>query len=140
MVRVVLDTVIFVRALINPKSNCGRLLNEHSRRFQVVVSEPAVRELLEVIRRPELTARYRGLAEVNMRRVIDLLSQAESVQVTGVPAIGRDPKDDIFVATALAGRADYIVSEDKDLLVLGDTAGVPVVDAQTFIGLFESAT
>ncbi|MBI4759208.1 MAG: putative toxin-antitoxin system toxin component, PIN family, partial [Chloroflexi bacterium] len=50
----------------------------------------------------------------------------------------RDPKDDIFVATALAGQVDYLVSEDKDLLVLGSTTGVPIIDTQTFIELLES--
>jgi putative PIN family toxin of toxin-antitoxin system len=138
MLRAVFDTVVFVRALINPHSRCGRLLGEHSSRFQMVVSEPIVRELLEVLRRPELTLKYRGLSEMNIRRIIDLLAQAESVQVTAVPAIGRDPKDDIFIATALAGRVDYLVSEDNDLLVLGDTTGIPIVDARTFIALFES--
>jgi predicted nucleic acid-binding protein len=43
-----------------------------------------------------------------------------------------------FVATALAGKADYLVSEDKDLLVLGNTAGVQIVNTQTFIDKLES--
>jgi uncharacterized protein len=137
MLRVVIDTVVFVRALINPRNRCGRLFSEHSSRFQMVVSEPIVREVLEVLRRPELAVKYRGLGEMNIRRIIDLVSQAESVPVTEVPAVGRDLKDDIFVATALAGRADYLVSEDNDLLVLGDTLGIPIVDAKTFMGLFE---
>ena len=138
MLRIVLDTVVFVRALINPKSRCGRLLNEYSGRFQIVVSEPTVRELLEVISRPELTAKYRGLAEANIRRIIDLLAQAETVQLDRVLEIVRDPKDNIFVATALMSRADYLISEDKDLLVLGNSIGVPVIDTVTFIKLFES--
>jgi predicted nucleic acid-binding protein len=80
MFRVVVDTVVFVRALINPHSRCGRLFSEHTSRFRMIVSEPTVRELLEVLHRPELTKKYRGLGDMNIRRIIDLLSQAESVK------------------------------------------------------------
>ena len=72
-----------------------------------------------------------------MQRVIELLSQAVIVQPDYVPSVVRDPKDDIFVATALAGRADYLVSEDKDLLVLGQVENVKLVDTYTFVKLFE---
>ena len=138
MLRAVLDTVVFVRALINPHSRCGRLLFEYSDRYTIVISKPTAQELLEVIHRPELMAKYRSLAKIRPGRIIDVLSKAEAVQVDSAPPIVRDPKDDIFVATALAGRADYLVSEDNDLLILGDAAGVPIVNTQTFIELLES--
>ena len=138
MLRIVLDTVVFVRALINPHSRSGRLLSEFSDRYTIIVSKATAQELLEVIQRPELTRKYRNLARVSPREVIDLLSKADAVDIGVAPRIVRDPKDDIFVATALAGRADYLISEDKDLLVLGRTAGVSVIDTQTFIELLES--
>ena len=138
MLRIVLDTVIFVRALINPKSRSGRLLFEYSDRYKIIVSKPTAQELLEVIQRPELTRKYRNLAKVSPRQVIDLLSKAEAVEIGAPPSVVRDPKDDIFIATALAGRADYLISEDKDLLVLGNTTGVSIIDTQTFIELLES--
>lgn len=73
-----------------------------------------------------------------MRQIVDLIAQAEAVEIGIPPSVVRDPKDDIFVATALAAGADYIVSEDKDLLDLGTTSSIPIVDTQTFIALFES--
>jgi len=137
MLRVVFDTVIFVRALLNPKSRCGRLLFQYSDRYEIIVSQATARELLEVIERPAITAKYKSVAALDRQRMIDLLAQAETVELTTIPAVVRDPKDDIFVATAIAGHADYLVSEDKDLLALGDLGGVRVVDAQAFIALFE---
>ncbi len=113
MLRVVLDTVVFVRALLNPKSRCGRLLFEYVDRYQIIVSQATARELLEVLQRPELTRKYPALNAISLRRVIDLLAQAETVAVTGVPEIVRDPKDNIFVATALAGQADYLSAKTK---------------------------
>lgn len=135
--RAVLDTGVFVRALINPHSRNGRLIFEHASRFELLVSKQTVQELLEVIRRPELTSKYRGLAKLNLQRVIDAIAQAEAVTIEAVPSYSRDPKDDIFVATALAGRADYLVSLDEDLLVLGSVEGVKIVSPHTFISLFE---
>ena len=138
MLRVVLDTVVFVRALINPYSRSGRLLSEFSDRYTIIVSKATAQELLEVIQRPELARKYRSLAKIGPRQVIDLLSKAEAVEIGTPPSVVRNPKDDIFVATALAGRADYLVSEDKDVLALGNTARVPIINTQIFIELLES--
>lgn len=135
MRRVVLDTVVFVRALINPKSRSGRLLFQHADSFTLIFSQATAQELLEVIRRSELTRKYQGLANFNLRRVIDLLAQAEAVEIGVPPRMVRDPADDIFVAQALAGSADYIVSEDKDLLSLGESAGVPVLTTEAFLAI-----
>jgi hypothetical protein len=40
------------------------------------------------------------------------------VQPEVVPAISRDPADDMFLAAANAGAADFLVTGDADLLVL----------------------
>jgi predicted nucleic acid-binding protein len=57
-----------------------------------------------------------------------------------VAAVSRDPKDDVFLATAKAGHATYLVTEDNDLLVLGSYEGTRIVDAATFLRLLETAT
>jgi putative PIN family toxin of toxin-antitoxin system len=139
VLRVVLDTVVFVRALMNPKSRSGRLLSIHADKYSIIVSKLTAQELLEVIHRPELQAKYRSLGLIDIRLVIDILANAEAVEFDSPPQAVRDPKDNIFVATAMAGHADYIVSEDKDLLVLDKPAGIPVIDTQTFIDMFEPA-
>jgi putative PIN family toxin of toxin-antitoxin system len=137
VLRVVFDTVVCVRALLNPKSRCGRLLFQYFDRYQMLASSATARELLEVIQRPEITRKYKAVAAVEIQKIIDLLAQAEIVEPQSIPALVRDSKDDIFVATALAGRADYLVSEDKDLLVLGNSLGVRIVNAEEFIAFIE---
>lgn len=138
MYRVVLDTVVFVRALINPKSRSGRLLTQHADRYTLIVSRPTAQELLEVIRRPELTEKYSSLGTISPKEIIDIVAQAEAVDVRDPPAVVRDPKDDIIVATAIAGQADYIVSEDNDLLDMGEVSGIAIVDTKSFLELLES--
>jgi uncharacterized protein len=53
--------------------------------------------------------------------------------VADIPQVTRDPKDDKFLATAMAGEADYLVSEDRDLLDLGEHQGIKIVDVATFL-------
>jgi uncharacterized protein len=137
MLRVVFDTVIFVRALINPHGIWGRLIFQYADAYTLVISPPVVAEILEVIHRPELTSRFRSLAEVQLARVIEILEQAEAVDIDEIPPVSRDPKDDKFLATALAGVADYLVSEDQDLLVLGDHHGIPIITAARFLKVLE---
>jgi putative PIN family toxin of toxin-antitoxin system len=138
--RVVLDTVVFVRALINPHSRSGRLLANYTERYVLLISKPTAEEILEVIQRPELKRKFKNLARVNTRRVIDLVAQAQFVQIGAVRPVVRDPEDDIIVATAIAGKADLIVSEDNDLLDLKQVSGIPIIDTQTFLARLESPT
>ncbi len=43
----------------------------------------------------------------------------------------RDPDDALVLASALEAKADILVTGDKDLLVLGDKAGIKIVDPRT---------
>lgn len=136
--RVVFDTVIFVRSLINRSGLWGRLVFTHGERYRLVISEPIGVEILDVLRRPELTRKYRGAANANFQTILDILASAEIVIVDEIPAVSRDPKDDKFLATAALAGAEYLVSEDQDLLVLREQSGVRIVDAATFLDLLDA--
>jgi putative PIN family toxin of toxin-antitoxin system len=136
--RVVLDTVVFVRALINPNSRSGRLLFDEANRYTLIISPATARELIEAIQRPGLSTKYKGLKTINVRNVIEILAKAEAVEIEEISPVSRDPKDDIFLATAIAGRADYLVSEDKDLLVLKQFIGIRIIDTHEFLELLKS--
>ena len=43
----------------------------------------------------------------------------------------------VFLATAEAGRVDYLVTEDQDLLVLGEYEGIRIDDAVTFLAMLD---
>ena len=76
MPRAVFDTVVFVRALINPFGVWGRLIFQHGHAYALIISPPVVEEILEVLHRPELTRRFRSLAGLDVARVIEILDQA----------------------------------------------------------------
>jgi putative PIN family toxin of toxin-antitoxin system len=135
MVRAVLDTNVFLLALINPHSRCGRLLGELAPRYELVLSPPIVGEILDVLHRPRLRAKFPQIAELDVTRIIQLFEQAEIVEPTATVAVSRDPKDDMFLACALTGGAAYLVTEDKDLLVLGTLETVRILRPHDFIAV-----
>jgi uncharacterized protein len=45
----------------------------------------------------------------------------------------RDTQDIMVLACAVGGKADYIISGDKDLLTLGEYKGIPILSADQFI-------
>ena len=137
MPRVVFDTVVFVRALINPFSFCGRIVFERFRDYTLVLSPPVAKEILEVLHRPELTSKLSTLAGLDIRRVLDIISDARIVEPAEIPAVSRDPKDDKFLATAKVASTEYLVSQDEDLLVLGRYERARIVDCATFLRILE---
>src|SRR5437660_9953414 len=100
MIKVVFDTVVFVRSLLNPYSFCGRVLFQSFTQYRLFVSRPVVEEILEVLHRDELTSKFRTLAGLDLASVIDILGQAEVVEIPTVAEVSRDPKDNKFLATA----------------------------------------
>lgn len=69
--------------------------------------------------------------------MLELLGRALAVEIGDPPPVARDPKDDKFLATARAAGAPYLVTEDNDLLVLGQYEGVQIVTMATFLGLLD---
>jgi putative PIN family toxin of toxin-antitoxin system len=51
---------------------------------------------------------------------------ADVVQPTFIDKVVRDPDDDMILATAITGRASYILTLDNDLLVLKTYKGITI--------------
>jgi len=49
-----------------------------------------------------------------------------------IPPLTRDPKDDYLIAYAVIGQADYLVSGDKELLLLQTAGSVSIVNSAQF--------
>jgi predicted nucleic acid-binding protein len=113
--RVVFDTVGFVRALINPKvvgdASCSTTQRPIPSSFLDRWSSRSCRVAASGSR-----AAFQTLPGRDPATILHILQTAETIQLTGIPAVNRDPKDDKVLATAVAGKADYLVSEDRDLL------------------------
>jgi putative PIN family toxin of toxin-antitoxin system len=62
-----------------------------------------------------------------------MLAAAELVTITEGITACRDPRDDKFLELAVNGRADLIVSGDRDLLVLDPFRGISIVTPAAFV-------
>jgi putative PIN family toxin of toxin-antitoxin system len=138
MIKAVLDTNVFLRALINPHSRCGRLLDKFADDYVLVLSPAIIREVLEVLHRPRLRAKFPQITQLDVTRIITLFAQAHVVEPQSAPSISRDPGDDKFLACARLAGAEYLVTEDKDLLVLEAHEGTRICQPAEFIALFET--
>ncbi len=136
-IKAVIDTQIFLRAAINRKSLPARLLFELSNKYELVTSLEISAEVKDVLNRPELREKFKTLTEAVANELVALLSAAEMVTPTEVEAISRDPKDDIFLACAKAAKAQYIVTEDKDLLVLNPYESTQIINALEFLRVLQ---
>ncbi|MDQ3692257.1 MAG: putative toxin-antitoxin system toxin component, PIN family [Chloroflexota bacterium] len=119
--RTVVDTNVFVSGMLYSRGNPFALLAawKHGD-FRLIISDQQLAEVHKIFRRPSLIVRY-NFANEAIRNLIDLLSVAERVQpLPEVPIPVRDPKDVRILAAALGGRADYLGTGDKDLLVRRD--------------------
>ena len=55
-----------------------------------------------------------------------------------IPAVSRDRQDDYLLAYAIVGQADYLVTGDRDLLSLGEIAGVTILAPAAFLTVLHS--
>lgn len=116
--RVVLDTNIFVSALISESGTPARLVGAWlGERFTLVSHALQLDELRDVTRRPALRPLIRPAAAGYLVNRIALKADMPGP----LPPVERspDPKDDFLLALCDAGRADWLVTGDKhDLLAL----------------------
>ncbi len=132
-IKAVIDTQLFLRAAINRKSLPAKLIFDLRASYRLIVSTAIVAEIEDVLNRPELRAKFPALTDDIIDEVLKRLEAAENVNPADVPAVSRDPKDDIFLACAQASKADYLVSEDKDLLTLDPYESIRIINALDFL-------
>jgi putative PIN family toxin of toxin-antitoxin system len=121
-IRVVLDTNVVLRGLLNEKSASGRILAVgESRRIVPVLSRELMAEYRAILNDPEVVGRY---ARLEARRVKVALERLAYVADIGRQrgrrfVFDRDPKDSKLIDLAISGAATHRLSTDADLLDLG---------------------
>ena len=111
--RVVVDTNVWVSALVNPDGSPGQVIRAaRAGRMEVVASWDLAEELIGVLARRKLR-RYHFSPEDEQEVLTWLGRSLPSVELN---VQLRDPDDAVVVAAAVAGRADAIVTGDRGLL------------------------
>jgi putative PIN family toxin of toxin-antitoxin system len=130
-VRLLLDTNVLFAAFLS-HGVCAGLYEEALLHTELIVSEEILSELGEkLVSKGKLT---RGEAAEVIGAV---RSDTEVVGAVSLDQpVCRDPDDDMVLGSALAGRADVIVTGDKDLLVLKTFRKIPILTPRECLSLF----
>ena len=127
-VRIVIDTVGFVRAMMGPTSAWGELVFRRAHQIETLLCEQMVVEIERVLTYPKVARKLESPAAASRAALDAVIQGATFVDVVEIPAICRDPGDDIVLATAHLGGAAYILSEDKDWLDMIEYEGIRIVN------------
>lgn len=96
--KVVIDTNVWVSGLINRTGTPARVLDAYrEHQFTVVLSEPLLHELAEVLRRPKIANKY-GVTDEDVQTLEELLGrQAVMAPIHHTVHVCRDPDDDVVL-------------------------------------------
>lgn len=125
--RVVLDTNVVASAIL--WGGTPRLLLQASRdkRVDLFTSTPMLAELTDILGRRKFAGKIAASLLTIDRLVDDYAQLASVVRPAATSRIAPDPNDDVIIGTALAAKAEMIVTGDKPLLSVIEHEGVRIV-------------
>ena len=137
MIRVLLDANVLISYLLNrdPEGTVPQaVVFALSTTCMPIVPQELVEEVVNSCATKPYLAKH--IATRRVHTLIELMAEAGYVPppLSSLPKpIVRDAKDDYLLAYALIEQAQYLVTGDKDLLILGQVANVQIVTPDQFL-------
>jgi putative PIN family toxin of toxin-antitoxin system len=135
--RLVLDVNVWVSGLLWQGAPRQVIDLARSGAVTIVVSEPILSELEDVLARAKFQSKLRSLG-ITSQDLMHLVRQLSEVCVpvsVNVPNL-HDPDDAVILGTAIAAKAVLVVSGDLDLLVLEEFADISILTPNDFLDVF----
>ncbi len=131
--RIVLDTNVLMSGIFFSGPPYRILQAWRDRKLELAVCLEILAEYRQVADR--LRQRYRS---IDISTLIDLVAvHSHVVQTAPLPKpVCDDPKDDMFLACALAAGTRIVVSGDRHLLAVSGWAGIQVLRPKAFVDRF----
>ena len=135
VLRVVLDTNVFVSGLLSKTGLPAKILDAwRAGQYLLIASPPIVAEIKRVLQAPRIREKY-FITDGDIEQLIILLEK-EALIVPGYTdvkdAIPDDPSDEMFLACAVDAAADFIVSGDRHLLEISEYKGISIITVNEF--------
>ena len=132
-----LDATVLVSAFLTPGGVSDEILR-HAREgaFVAFVSEDILAEVMHTLAYPRIRRRY-PYTDEDVRVFCEGLREAASLVPTSsdIPAVVRDPNDDMVLATARAADTTYLITRDLDLLTLQTYEGITISTPEAFMAI-----
>jgi len=133
MIRIVADTNLLISSIFWDGAPCRIVQRALDGELEIVACAWILNEVRRVLTNPE-----EGfvLSEQEVDDVVNgILAFSTIVEPSRTLSVSRDAKDDPIIACALAAKAGFIVTRDKDLLVLKEYSGIRIVSPEEFLEL-----
>lgn len=133
--RLILDTNLWISFLISSKyEKLDELL--FNQKCKLLFSQELLEEFVTVAKRPKLR---KYISRDELEDLLETIDEvAEFVNVTSEISECRDPKDNFLLSLAVDGNADYLLTGDKDLLVLKVIGNTEIKTISEFFDVIDS--
>jgi putative PIN family toxin of toxin-antitoxin system len=129
-VRIILDSNLWISFLISSRFERLDSLLETDR-CRLLFSRQLLEEFVGVARRPKL---QKYISKDELDDLLETIDEvADFVSVHSSVTLCRDPKDNFLLELAIDGNADYLLTGDKDLLVLKQIEGTQIMKIAAFM-------
>ena len=136
--RLVLDTNVVASALLWGGVPLVLLQAGRDKRVELFTSLALLGELTDILGRRKFEKKI-AASTLTIDQLVDRYAAlAALVRPAPTPRIAPDPDDDVVIGTALAAKAELVITGDKPLLAVADYRGVRIVgvsQAFAIIGL-----
>lgn len=135
--RVVIDTNVWLSALLwGGQPNLIIQLIENQQ-IQAISSENILTELTDILQKPNLQKRLNQL-KITADEIVIIAKRLMTLVIIEEVIISelRDPKDQMVLATAIAGDTQIVITGDKDLLVLHPYGNISILLPQEFLARY----
>lgn len=133
--RIIIDTNLWISFLISKEfEKLDSLLL--TQKCTLLFSRELIDEFLEVVERPKLRKYFDSEDVENLLTVIHEI--AEFVDVSSNIIFLKDSKDDFLLSLAKDGKADYLITGDKELLNVEKFGSTEIMTMTDFLKLAEN--
>ena len=135
MIRAVLDCNVVITAALSA-GKCAEVLARARQRngFELVWSPPIVAECLRVIEYSKLAGKFRTDPRLLVEQAMASAHIVATDLLPELDVVKADPSDNVYLATALAGGARWVVTGNtRHLTPLDGYAGLRIVKPAVFL-------
>jgi hypothetical protein len=140
MLKVVIDTNLFVSSIISKKGTPAELIDAFSNmEFDLVISTEIIEEIERVCEYPKIKEKYK-ISKEEVKKLIDTIKDLAEFTKGMYKIRGKvtfDEEDNKFLECAMEGKVDYIVSGDKHLLSLKEFKGIKIINVNKFLKMLK---
>ena len=129
--RVVIDTNVLISGLLSTTSTPAKAVERAVTTAQLVATNATLREVMTKLLSPKfdryLSRERRDALLLRLAPLIEIVEVIQAIQAC------RDPRDDKFLEADVNGRAEVLVSGDKDLLELHPFRGIAILTPASYV-------